>query len=159
MNGFKRGLFLLALNQAQDVLVQHVLAEVRWNGADELIAAQDAFDVAIVEDVLGSRQAQRRSGDAHLETRGGRLLAVVNLPAARWRVSANRRPSSLYPLPFVGVDDAVTAGGTVAASGIGSVSFAGVAMADCEDAGFAGTSTAASVSPRPSPAAYMAHSA
>ena len=55
VNGFKRGLSLLALNQAQDVLVQHVLAEVRGDGADELIAAQDAFDVAIVEDVLGSR--------------------------------------------------------------------------------------------------------
>ena len=63
VNGLERGLSLVALNQAQDMFVEHVLPEPGRNGADELIAAQDALDIAIVEDVLGTGQAQRRSGN------------------------------------------------------------------------------------------------
>src|ERR1019366_3124753 len=81
VNRLKRGLSLFALNQASDVFVHHVLAEVRGDGADELIAAQDALDIAIVEDALGSREAQRSSCDPHRDTGRGRLLAVVDLPA------------------------------------------------------------------------------
>ena len=53
-DGLKGGLSLFALDQAADVFVEHVVAELRRDGSDELIAAQDAFDVAIVEDALGS---------------------------------------------------------------------------------------------------------
>ena len=49
---------------------------------DELIAAQDAADVGIIEDVLGSGQAQRRSGDHHRGAVGDAILAVVDLVAA-----------------------------------------------------------------------------
>ncbi len=64
-DGLKGGLSLFALDQAPDVFVEHGVAELRRDGANELIAAQDALDIAIVEDVLGSGQAQRRSGDHH----------------------------------------------------------------------------------------------
>src|ERR1039458_2756792 len=98
VNGFKRGLSLLALNQAQDVLVQHALAEARWDGADELITAQDAFDVAIVEDALSPRQTQRRAGDAHLKTGGGGLLAVVNLPAGSFQSLGEQATKFVVPI-------------------------------------------------------------
>ena len=48
---------------------------------DELIAAQDATDVAIVEDALGSGQAQRAPVIATGMAASERS-AVVNLPAA-----------------------------------------------------------------------------
>ncbi len=49
--------------------------------ADELIAAQDALDIAIVENVFGSGQAQRRSGNHHRGVSRNRLLSVGDLPA------------------------------------------------------------------------------
>ena len=60
---------------------------------DKLIAAQDAADIGIVEDALGSGQAQRRSGDHHREAverrpRRGRFRQP------RSRTSANKWPSS-----------------------------------------------------------------
>ena len=64
------------------MFVEHVAAEARGNGVDELIAAQDAANVGIVEDVLGSGQAQSRSGDRHRKVGGSGFLAVVNLAAA-----------------------------------------------------------------------------
>src|SRR5208282_1206320 len=78
----KRGLSFLALDQAQDVFVQHVLAKASGDSSDELIPTQDAFDIAIVEDALGPRKPQRRSGDRHRGIGRGRPLAVVKLPAA-----------------------------------------------------------------------------
>ena len=45
------------------MLVEHGLAQARGNEIDELIAAQDAGKVGIIEDVLGSGQAQSRACD------------------------------------------------------------------------------------------------
>ena len=57
VDGLERGLAVLALHQARDVFVEHGAAEARGDRIDELIAAQNAADVGIIEDVLGSGQA------------------------------------------------------------------------------------------------------
>ncbi len=64
------------------MFVEHGLAEAGGDGIDELIATQNAADVAIIEDMVGAGQAQSRSRDHHREPGRGRLLAVVDLPAA-----------------------------------------------------------------------------
>src|SRR5208283_2346266 len=51
------GFSALALNQARDVLVEHGAPETLGDGIDKLIPAQNACDVGVIEDVLGSRQA------------------------------------------------------------------------------------------------------
>src|ERR1035438_8123731 len=101
VNGFKRGLSLFALNQAQDVLVQHVLAEVRWDGADELIAAQDAFDVAVVEDALGSRQAPRPPGYSPLGAWGWGVSLCVYFPTGLAGESRKTGAKVLCPLSLL----------------------------------------------------------
>ena len=58
-------LAVLALHQAGDVLVEHGAAEAVGYGGDELIAVQQTRDVAVVEDVLGSGQAEGCAGDDH----------------------------------------------------------------------------------------------
>ena len=63
VNGLECRPAVVALDQARDVLVEHGAAEARGDEIDELIAAQDAGDVGVIEDVLGSGQAQSRSGD------------------------------------------------------------------------------------------------
>ena len=90
----KRGSAVLAFHQARDVFVEHGLAETRGDRIDELIATQDAANVAVVEDVLGSGQAQRRAGDHHRDAGRSAVLAVVDLQP-RSRTSANKWPSSL----------------------------------------------------------------
>src|ERR1019366_8843418 len=57
----------------------------------------------IVEDALGSRQAQRRSGDAHLETGGGGLLAMVNLPAGSFQSLGEQTTKVVVPIAVRGV--------------------------------------------------------
>ena len=64
------------------MFVEHGLAEACGNRIDELIAPQNAADVAIVEDVFGSGQAERRSGDDHRSVVGTSVLAAVDLVAA-----------------------------------------------------------------------------
>ena len=49
--------------------------------ADELITAQDAFDIAVVEDVLGSGQSQRRARDDDRFALWRRLLSLIDFPA------------------------------------------------------------------------------
>ena len=49
---------VVALHQARDVLVQHRAPEARRNGVNELLAAQDPGDVAVIEDVVGPRQSR-----------------------------------------------------------------------------------------------------
>ena len=56
-NGLEPGFSVLALHQARDVFVEHGAAEARGDRIDELIAPQNAADVGIIEDVLGSGQA------------------------------------------------------------------------------------------------------
>ena len=62
---FEGGASVLALHQARDVLVEHGAAEARRNDVDELLAAQDAGDVAVIEDAVGPGQSQGRAGDHH----------------------------------------------------------------------------------------------
>ena len=40
------------------MFVEHGVAEAGGDRVDELVAAQNASDIAIVENVLGSRQSQ-----------------------------------------------------------------------------------------------------
>ena len=61
------------------MFVEHGLAEASGDGVDELIAPQDAGNVAIIEDVFGSGQAQGRAGDHDRNFGGGLLLALVDL--------------------------------------------------------------------------------
>ncbi len=56
-DGFKRGFAVFALHQASDVFVEHGLTETHWDEIDELLAPQNAADIGIVEDVLGTGQA------------------------------------------------------------------------------------------------------
>ncbi len=56
-DGFEGGVSVIALYQAGNVFVEHGAPEARGNRIDELIAAQDAGDVAIIENVIGSGQA------------------------------------------------------------------------------------------------------
>ena len=55
--GLEPGFSVLTFHQARDVFVEHALTEARGNQIDKLIALQNAADVAIIEDVLGSGQA------------------------------------------------------------------------------------------------------
>ena len=51
------GSAVLSFHQARDVFVEHGVAETRGDRIDKLIAAQNAGNVGIIEDVLGSGQA------------------------------------------------------------------------------------------------------
>ena len=48
---------VVVLHQARNVFVHHSAAKADGDGVNELIAAQDAADVAIIKDVLGAGQA------------------------------------------------------------------------------------------------------
>ena len=64
------------------MFVEHGLAQASRNQVDELIAAQDAGNVGIIENVFSPRETQSCSGDHHRESRCVAVLAVPNLPAA-----------------------------------------------------------------------------
>ena len=61
----ERGVAGRALDQAGDVLVEHLAAQPVRDRVDELLAVEDAGDVLVVEDPLGPGQAERRAGDHH----------------------------------------------------------------------------------------------
>ncbi len=73
---------VVALDQAGDVLVEHGLAQARGDEIDELIAAQNAGEIGVVENVVGSGQAQGSAGDDDGNIVRGRVLAAMDLPAA-----------------------------------------------------------------------------
>ena len=66
-------------DQARDVFLDHCLAQFHRNGVDEHIAAQNAFDVGIVENAVHARQSQRCAGDADIHRRRRTLAAGINL--------------------------------------------------------------------------------
>ncbi len=82
LNGVEPGLSALALDQARDAFVEHVATQVGRDRLDELFAAQNASDIAIIEDVFGTRQAHRRAGDRHRLAGSRSFLSVINVPAA-----------------------------------------------------------------------------
>ena len=61
---------VIALYQSRNVLFQHRATQPHGNHIDELFAAKNAAQVGIIEDALGSRQSQGRSGDGHRQLRG-----------------------------------------------------------------------------------------
>ncbi len=56
-DGFEGGISVVAFQQARNVLVEHGLPEASGDGSDELIAPQNAADVAVIENVIGSGQS------------------------------------------------------------------------------------------------------
>ncbi len=61
-----------ALDQTHDVFVENRVAETGGNRVDELIAAQHAQDVAVVENGAAAGQAQGGAGDEHGRLRSPR---------------------------------------------------------------------------------------
>ena len=82
VDGLKRGLSGLALHQARDVFVEHGVAEARGDQIDKLVAPQNAADVGVIENVLGSGQAQRRSSNDDRAAGGRVFLAAIDFAAA-----------------------------------------------------------------------------
>ena len=70
------------------MLVEHGAAEARGNGFNELVAAQDAGDIGVVEDALSAGQAQGGAGDDNGFGQRG-MLAVVNGIAALEGIGKN----------------------------------------------------------------------
>ncbi len=96
----KRGRAVVALDQPRDVLVEDLVAQVRGDHVDELLAVQDAREVAVVEDALGAGQCR---APAPVITTGSISAGGPPPPspapsppraAGAARNSANMRPSS-----------------------------------------------------------------
>ena len=81
VDGLEAGLPHLRLDQAHDVLVRHPLANPVRDYVDELLAAQDAAGVAVVEDTRKPGQAEATAADHHglAVGRGGSRSAGVDL--------------------------------------------------------------------------------
>ncbi len=71
VDGFEGRSAVVAFDQAGDVLVEHGLAQTRGDEVDKLITAQDAGEIRVIEDVVGSGQAQGGAGDDYWILRGG----------------------------------------------------------------------------------------
>ena len=56
-------LAVFGFDEARDVFIDHVPAQLRRDHVDELIAVEERFDVRVVEDLVTPRQAEARAGD------------------------------------------------------------------------------------------------
>ena len=82
VNGFESRSTIIALHQPRDVLVEHGAPEACGNGVNELIAAQDAGNVVVIENVFRSGQAQGSSSYHYGKLGWGLLLTRVELLGA-----------------------------------------------------------------------------
>ena len=60
---------VFVLHQPGDVFVEHGAAKMGGNRTDELVASEDASQVGIIEDALGSRQPEGCAGNHHRSLR------------------------------------------------------------------------------------------
>ena len=93
----KRGTAVLALDQARDVVVEDLVAQVRRDHVDQLLAVQDVRDVGVVE----HRGTPGSPSAAPVMTTGSEMVAVrerlgalVDQRVAALDHAANIRPSS-----------------------------------------------------------------
>src|SRR5205823_2030027 len=70
----ERGSSVFTLHKARDVLVEHGAPEFRGDHVDELLAAEDAARVRVIEDAFRAGQTEPGAGDAHRQIVAWRRL-------------------------------------------------------------------------------------
>ena len=102
LDGIQAGFANLALNQANHILLQHAGAEDLGYGIDEGIAPQDAFNIAVVEDVpILPGQAQGRARHDNRSRTGLRQRRRTGAAATVERHALVEKTGKQSSQPFV----------------------------------------------------------
>ncbi|MCG3121497.1 MAG: hypothetical protein ALAOOOJD_04615 [bacterium] len=85
-DGFKSAVAFFGFNETGNVFINHRTAQPHRHDVDKQLALQNALEIGIIKNALGSRQTQRCAGDANMIRRSRRFSAGINLKAALQKI-------------------------------------------------------------------------